>query len=212
MDGKKLDQDPMQMPSWSMGMACVWIVNRTPGAACRLWSSALEDALLNNDDRANNAIQGARTELINALTLGDVQATGMLPIGQRVSIPALEWEDMILSYDLRDDEGLVHRAESAGANLYTDIRVDRAAILARWPEQDHPSATVLPFKATSRRRGPKPTKRLKVIEAMRAFGDMAVLATMKEEAMAVTFSASRETCRLARQTVLSEFDDLNSDK
>lgn len=145
MDGKKLDQDPMQMPSWSMGMACVWIINRTPEAAGRLWSSTLEDALLNHDDSPNDEIQNARTELINALMAGDVQATGLLPNGQRISIPSLEWEDMTFSYDLRDSEGLVHRAASAGGNLYTDIRLGRQAVVERWPQQDRAATLILQF-------------------------------------------------------------------
>ncbi len=155
MDGKKLDQDPMQMPSWSIGMACVWIVNRTSEASGRLWEGSLEDALLNHDDSPNDEIQNARTELINALTTGDVQATGLLPNGQRAPIPALEWEDMTFSYDLRNDDGLVQRATSADGSLYTYIRLGRQAVLERWPAEASRTADVITFPAC-RRRGRRP--------------------------------------------------------
>jgi hypothetical protein len=59
------------------------------------------------------------------------------------------------------------------------------------------------------RRGPAPAKRDRVAEAMKdaiAKGQITrtELAGMKEEAMAQTFSASRETVRNARDVVLSE--------
>lgn len=52
-------------------------------------------------------------------------------------------------------------------------------------------------------RGPQPTKREAIKCAMRRMSRME-LGGMKEEAMAATFGASRDTCRKAREEVLSE--------
>ncbi len=145
MDGKRLDQDPMQMPSWSMGMACVWIVNRTPEASGRLWNGTLDGALYDDDFNSNERYQAALVDLRNALALGTIQATGLLTNGQRIPIPSLEWEDMTLDYELREGDGLVHRATSTGGNLYTNIRIDRQAIVERWPQQDRVATSILQF-------------------------------------------------------------------
>ena len=50
MDGKKIDQDPMQMPSWSLGMAMAWIAHRDIEDASELWETSLEAALFEEDD------------------------------------------------------------------------------------------------------------------------------------------------------------------
>lgn len=59
------------------------------------------------------------------------------------------------------------------------------------------------------RRGPAPIERERVAQEMRKLvkegGSPAELRTMKQEAMAMTFRASRETCVNARKIVLSEF-------
>ncbi|MGB3445210.1 MAG: hypothetical protein WBA48_00750 [Xanthobacteraceae bacterium] len=201
MDGKPIDQDPMQMPSWSIGMACVWIVNPSPKAAERLWNGSLEDALLDADDEENAEIQNARATLINVLTSGAVAASGLCADGTRAPIPALEWEDMTWGYDLRDSEGLVHLATSATGAVYTDIRLSRTDILKLWPEQKERTADVLPF---SNRRGPKTGVLERVKAAMVSRSDMDDLRSMTEEVMATTFDASRDTCRRARNEVLSE--------
>lgn len=207
MDGRKLDQDPMQMPSWSIGMACVWIVYRAPR---RIWR--LDDAFYDESLNSIESFDVARTELQNALVVGDLSATGLLANGVRQPIPALEWEDMTLDYELRQDEGLVHRAHAASGNTYRDIRVSREPVLARWPATSQSSADILQFSQSPRRRGPQPLKRQEVAEAMRTFENKKELAEMKEEALAATFSASRETCRIARQIVLSELTGNNPDK
>ncbi|MCJ2058446.1 hypothetical protein MKL09_18055 [Methylobacterium sp. J-048] len=62
----------------------------------------------------------------------------------------------------------------------------------------------LGLPAETRKRGPKPSKTLAVIEAMKSF-PRAELAEMSEKNMAHVFKASRDTCRRAREQVLSEF-------
>jgi hypothetical protein len=57
-----------------------------------------------------------------------------------------------------------------------------------------------------RARGPAPEKRDEIKARMRELGPNQ-LRSMKEEEMASTFSASRDTCRRARAEVMSEFDD-----
>jgi hypothetical protein len=152
MDGKAITQDPMHMTSWSLGMACVWILNPSPEGSERLWNSGFEDALLDADDAANTEIQNARATLINVLISGAVAASGLRGDGVRVPIPALEWEDMALGYDLKDDEGLVHLATSASGVVYTDILVSRADVLKLWPEQDARQASVLSLQPESAHR------------------------------------------------------------
>lgn len=209
MDGKPIDRDPMQMPSWSIGMACVWIINPSPKAAERLWSVGFEDALLDADDGANVEIQNARATLINALSSGAIAASGLCADGARIPIPALEWEDMTLGYDLRDDEGLVHRATSTSGAVYTNIRLSKPDILRLWPEADTRTATVLSF---SKKRGPKTGVFERVKAEMLSRNDIDDLRGMKEAVMETTFKASRETCRRARNEILSEFvEKSNSD-
>jgi hypothetical protein len=190
------------MPSWSIGMACVWIINPSPKAAERLWNVGFEDALLDADDGANIEIQNARATLINALSSGAIAASGLCANGARIPIPALEWEDMTLGYDLRDDEGLVHRATSASGVAYTNIRLSQPDILKLWPERSTHPAAILSFSA---KRGPKTGVLERVKAAMVRHNDIDDLRSMTEEVMATTFGASRDTCRRARNEVLSEF-------
>lgn len=146
MDGKAIDQDPMKMQWWSIGMASIWIVNPTPKGSDRLWKMGLEDALLGADDEPNIKIQDARLSLVNAMLAGAVEATGLVE-GKRIPIPALEWEDMDFFYDFRSDEGLVHRAVAASGVSYTDVRVSRAALLDIWPPEEEATATIVQMPA-----------------------------------------------------------------
>jgi hypothetical protein len=69
--------------------------------------------------------------------------------------------------------------------------------------------------ATPRRRGPKPATRNRVITDMRrdlesGQLDEKQLSEMKEESLTATYTASRETCRKARDSVLKERQDAKS--
>ncbi|GEC15271.1 hypothetical protein [Nitrobacter winogradskyi] len=211
MDGKKIGdlEDAMLVPWWSIGMACVWIVNPTPLAAGPLWKCNLEDVWLDDNLKANVEIQRARALLIHELVTGGVQATG-LSGGQRVPIQPPEWEDIKLTYEDRGDDGLVHRAHNTAGVVYTRILVSRPDVQRRWPEQKARTAVVLSSPA---KRGPKKGVLKRVKAEMVSRNDMNDLQSMTEEAMAATFSASRDTCRRARSEVLSEFvGKSNSDK
>lgn len=206
MDGKWIDQDPMQMSVWSLGMAMAWIAHRCIDGASDLWQSSLEGALFGEDDalRTNRPFMEAQTALKNALEGDVVSASGLSPDGTRVTIPAREWIDLQFTYGWEDkhphrmneEPGLVHRASRAGAIAYTELRVSRADILKRWPAEQAAAPD-------TRRRGPVTAKREAVKSAMAeynsAHGD---LGTMKEEAMAARFGASRDTCRKAREELL----------
>lgn len=210
MDGKPIEQDPMKAASWSIAMACIWIANPSASAAMRMWNGGMEDALLDADDGVNVEFQNARSPLGNALISGAVAATGLLADGTRISIPALEWEDMTFDYDLRPGDGLVHRVCSAAGVVYTDIRLSRSDILKVWPELKARTADVRTFSA---QRGPKTGVLQRVKTAMAGLDNIDDLRNMTEEAMAATFEASRDTCRRARNEVLSGFiRESNSDK
>ncbi|EQB32261.1 hypothetical protein [Sphingobium ummariense] len=86
--------------------------------------------------------------------------------------------------------------------FFSEIRLRSALLPASATILAHPTAT----------RGPRPAKLESVKAAMRAHGDMADLANMKQTVMEETFKASRDTCRRAREQVLSEFRETNPDK
>lgn len=208
MDGKSIDQDPMQMPSWSIGMACVWIVTRSPTSAGRLWNEGFETVLTTSDGEPNTAIQDARVILINALISGAITSSGRCANGSRAAIPALEWEDMALTYRLDDTDGLSHCATSATGIVYNDIRLPRLDILKLWPEKSRPEIAHTPV-----RRGPKTGVLNRVKKEMADRNDIDDLKVMTEETMAEIFKASRDTCRRARDEILSELvTGDNSDK
>jgi hypothetical protein len=72
-------------------------------------------------------------------------------------------------------------------------------ILRVWPH-----VAVGEPKGEKRSRGPRPSTKHRVIEEMRRSAQFHRLSEMKEDEMAATFKASRDTCRRARETVLSE--------
>lgn len=196
MDGKKINQNPMQMPTWSLGMAMAWIACREISSASELWRAGLESAWFTDENLSpNHAFLDAETTLKNALVEGSIVATGLLG-GERVGVPVLAWEDMEISYGFASDDSLMHRATNAAGAMYTDLRVNRTDILGRWPADQ----ALVPGK---RRRGRKAEKleevKRNMAEYNNAHGD---LATMKETAMEEQFKASRDTCRKARDQVL----------
>lgn len=216
MDGKKIDQDPMQMPTWSLGMAMAWIARREVEGATELWQEGLGAALLGEDGKTtwtpsktpgwlrrsgvNSEFLEAETALKNALTEGSVSATALLPDGTRIAVPSLEWEDMEFSYGIDADGDLMHRGTNKAGAMYTELRVKREDILAKWQAKQ-----VAP---TDRRRGPKGGKleavKKKMIAYNNAHGD---LASMKEVEMEAHFGASRDWCRRARRDVLGFADN-----
>ena len=155
MDGKNISQNPMDMPSWSIGMACVWIANRSPEAATRLWNNGLLDAWMDLDGNANEAVQDAREVLQNALTDGTVSATGIAPSGQREPITELEWEDIEFAYDLEDDGDLVHLGHNSSGKVYRNILVSKDDVVKKWPQEKRAPATILPFRGKT---GPRTGK------------------------------------------------------
>ncbi|MET4794674.1 hypothetical protein ABIF64_006852 [Bradyrhizobium japonicum] len=196
MDGKRINQDPMQMPTWPLGMAMAWIACRETSGASEIWRSSLEAALLDEAElKANQPFLEAEKTLINALNDGVIAATGLLE-GQRIAVPQLQWEDMKISYGFAADDSLMHRATNAAGAMYTELRVNRSDILALWPAM---TAVV----TTDRRRGPKGGKldavKTAMIDYNNTHGD---LASMKEAVMEARFGASRDTCRKARDQVL----------
>ena len=196
MDGKRIDQDPMQMPTWPLGMAMAWIACREVEGASQLWREGLEGAWFADEDLApNRSFLDAETALRNALVDGTITATGLLD-SERITVPILAWEDMKISYGFAADDSLMHRATNAAGAMYTELRLNRSDVLKLWPANAQ-------LASTSRRRGPKPNKLEAVKIAMAEYnsthGD---LDGMKEAAMEARFGASRDTCRKARAQVL----------
>lgn len=196
MDGKRIDQDPMQMPMWPLGMAIAWIACREINGASALWREGLESAWFADENLTpNRSFLDAETTLRNALVDGTITATGLLE-RERIAVPVLAWEDMKISYGFADDDSLMHRATDAAGAMYTELRVNRSDVLNLWPSNAQ-------LTNTSRQRGPKPNKLEAVKQAMSEYntthGD---LGGMKEAAMEARFGASRDTCRKARAQVL----------
>ncbi|MGZ7868255.1 hypothetical protein ACXR8U_21685 [Methylobacterium radiotolerans] len=95
------------------------------------------------------------------------------------------------------------------------VHVSREDVEELWPKKlltapSNENERARPAKVVSskpdRPRGPPPSKRESIKAAMRNMS-RADLRSMKEEAMAVDFGASRDTCRKAREEVLSEIVD-----
>jgi len=204
MDGKPIDQDPMQMPTWSLGMAIAWIACRDIGSASELWQEGLEGAWFADDDLApDRAFVGAETTLKNALEDGSMVATGVHN-GERAELTKLQWQDAKITFGWEEKQayrtnvepGLEHRMTDAAGTMFTGLRVNRADVLALWPAKQ----TEQPL---GKRRGPKTNKLEAVEKEMAAYnaahGD---LRSMGQEEMRSRFGASRETCCKARDRVL----------
>ena len=86
-------------------------------------------------------------------------------------------------------------AEACDRERATRIRV-RPLLAAAAPPAHSPNAP--------KKRGPKPEK-LELVKNLMRKMDRGELESLTEEAMAATFDASRDTCRRARNQVLSEF-------
>ncbi|WFS06255.1 hypothetical protein [Methylobacterium sp. 391_Methyba4] len=96
-------------------------------------------------------------------------------------------------------------------HLYDKIRIFVPDIERHVPPNVHansddsePVPTPTAGPATTRKRGPQPKKLDAVVSAMRKV-DRAHLEAMREKDMEHKFNASRDTCRRARELVLSEF-------
>jgi hypothetical protein len=106
----------------------------------------------------------------------------------------------------KDDSPACTQAAGLEKPLTATSAEEPTATSAEEPEDLHSSRIV-------RRRGPRPEKLLQVKAAMIAHGNMSDLADMTEPAMEAQFGASRDTCRRARNAVLSEFQSgTNPDK
>lgn len=205
MDGKRIDQDPMQMPTWSLGMAMAWIACRDIDGASELWRGGLEGAWFDDEDLApNRAFRHAETTLRSALESGSIAATGLYN-GERAELTKLQWQDATITFGWEDKQAyringepsLEHRATDAAGATFTGLRVNRADVLALWP------AKQVAQPLGKRRPGPKPNKLEAVQKEMVAYNDAhGDLRGMGEEEMREKFGASRDTCRKARALVL----------
>jgi hypothetical protein len=89
---------------------------------------------------------------------------------------------------------------------WSRMQVRQAGVEQLWPFAQSASAAPEPSTTSARKRGPKPALRTGVEEAMRK-RDADELAGMKLIEMATVFKASAATCRRARKTVLSDFQE-----
>lgn len=198
MDERIGGESPLHMPTWTIGEAGAWIITRTVRNVELLRGSEHYDAL--DDD--------LRDQILGALISGKVRSSAHVDGSKRRDIHHHEWDGMGFSFELREDIGLVHRAQGQGVT-FTDIRLERSDIEAVWPSTGgvSPNVTTEP----KRSRGPDPETREMVKRKMAAFGDVETLVRMTEEAMVAQFGTSRDTCRKARNEFLSELGDKNSD-
>ena len=113
-------------PFWPIGFCVAWVLGRDPSKAGRLYARhRLGFGMI--------PVEGwidARTSLLRALAAGKVEALGVGEAdGRRVSIPALEWIDLIIQQRGPYDE--VRRADDSIA--YRDVRIASVQMLNAWP-------------------------------------------------------------------------------
>jgi hypothetical protein len=166
-------------------------------------------------------IYRAKDELWDRLIKGDVPATG-LPHGRepRVEITKIEWIDLRIPGDakvkserrafyhpsamdsymrLQEDDAVFDcsdRVRSDQGATYCGVCIARKDILKLWPAANA-------GRRGRKKRGPKPLQLSRVTSEMQK-KTPTELEEMKEEEMAQTFGASRDTCRKARNEVLSK--------
>jgi hypothetical protein len=116
--------DIMDAPSWSIEVACAWIVSPST-AAMRLWQDGYRG--MEPIDQVGFGI--LRSQLIK----GGISATAIAHgNGGRKTVPTEEWHDIQFSYEFEGDD-LAHRAHAAGQE-YRQIRLLREDVLSLWPE------------------------------------------------------------------------------
>lgn len=168
----------------------------------------------------------AQTQLIKALADGKLRPLKWEPAeGDKSPLPSLgssmlvpddsppqgrAWSDAVIDWAtgrVRDDFGEYHPGQARVPLLL------RQKVARLWPPASVPSTRDprKPAPLTSRR-GPRPTVRHRVEQAMRdalRSGSYSAdqLRSEKEVAMAALFGASRETCRKARWQVLAEISN-----
>jgi hypothetical protein len=140
-DGILLDgHDPMTMPSWSLGMAIIWIMCRSPEDAAVYWRDTLDAAVfefhVGEPTRRNITFETARNDLISKLASNDLRATVIDTSGESKKLKAHEWLHLKLHTDT-DKDGLhfyLWKPGGIGGTYYHNIRLTRADVLAAWPE------------------------------------------------------------------------------
>lgn len=177
---------------------------------------------------ATGTIYISRIALTDALKSGKIKSKamlvrtgyGMMPKETKFDeiIPAWFW--ILAKIDWDDlSKPAIHRSVTVQAKEpfrlpYFEahqILLDADEIDEIWPEIDQSSANIdkstksprAPLSVPHRRRGPAAETRKRVVAEMKLI-PASELELMKEEAMASTFRASRDTCRKAREEVLSE--------
>jgi hypothetical protein len=135
-DGVPLDQDPMELPHWSIGITLAWIISRSPQ-----WMKDLRNlsvAVLETSVDYSGPLSEAKGALLHALRAGELKASGK-PSGQsRCEIDPMEWLDLTFQYELVEGNMVLlavkHDREASGkwsATAYTDIRINRTAVTQR---------------------------------------------------------------------------------
>jgi hypothetical protein len=146
-----------------------------------------------------------RSFLSKALEKGRGNASGSLAQGNALQpVPPPIRERLI---KLADNPNAAHLIPSSlRAFLFPPIEPEVEVIAASAPNESIAQERIAtsPPEAIMRRRGPRPSKLPGVIEAMRAGDQFHRLAEMTEVEMETRFSASRDTCRKARNRLLSE--------
>lgn len=154
-DGVPLDQDPMELPHWSIGITLAWIISRSPQ-----WMKDLRNlsvAVLETSVDYSGPLSEAKGALLHALRAGELKASGK-PSGQsRCEIDPMEWLDLTFQYELVEGNMVLlavkHDREASGkwsATAYTDIRINRTAVTQReWKlRSDHTPRTAADLKTS----------------------------------------------------------------
>lgn len=138
----------------------------------------------------------------------DPPAAALFPDGpyRERWVPAEVWSYPEIDWDL----DFVYRDVSAGREIFRGIKIARTDLNRLWPDQAPIESHFEPN--TKRTRGRSPTLRTAVEKAMRAKIDagelsLSELDQMKEEPLREMFSASRDTVRKARNSVVRAYND-----
>jgi hypothetical protein len=153
-DGILLDShDPMTMPFWSLGMAIIWIMCRSPEDAAVYWRAPLEAAVfefaVGEPTRRDITFETARDDLLSKLASDDLRATVIDENGESKELRACEWPHLKLQMDTDKDGSHFYlwRPGGLGGTSYHNIRLMRDDVLKIWPKQvDAPDSLDAPRK------------------------------------------------------------------
>ncbi|SFJ61429.1 hypothetical protein [Aerobium aerolatum] len=223
-DSIVMDQDPMGMSQWSLGIAMLWITYRS-AERMRMRVGNLDMLLVSDGAGTPREVTAARRDLLNAMQDGRVVATATPISGindgrvfreRHRETSATEWKplDSQRIWTLQDRDGMRHLVWLGGDQYFDDVRVNRASVMNEWPAigqadaakneldpQDHlPSEPPFPILLP----GSVPAMRRTVKAAQRFMRDHGFQTLTKAEAEEQILKVLHAGTQVLRREVVSE--------